>query len=76
MSDPITLVTAGLASFAHLNTLVKSFLETRDNAVNLEQVNALNSEIASKYVGYLALQQHISALLAENDELKNANCSF
>lgn len=76
MSDPITLAAAGLASFSHINNIVKTFFEARDRAINLEQVNALQSEIASIYAGYLALQQQAFALAAEKDNLKKEIASF
>lgn len=76
MADPIILASAGLASFSHLNTLVKSFFETRDRTINLEQVNALQSEIASIYAGYLALQQQCLSLIAEKDNLKKEIARF
>lgn len=76
MSEPITLISAGLTSFAHLNTLVKTFFEARDRTINLEQVNALQSEIASVYTGYLAMQQQYLSLVAEKDNLEKEIANF
>lgn len=76
MPDPMTITTAALASFNHANNLIKSILGVRDGLVNLEQINALQSEIASINTGYLALMQQNFSLLAEIETLKKEIARF
>lgn len=70
MLDPITLASSTLTSFSHANNLIKAIIDARDNLNNLEQWNALQSEIATIQTGYIALTQQNLSLLTEVNDLK------
>ncbi len=76
MTDPVTVTTAVLTSFAHANNILKAIIGVRDTVVNLEQVNELLAEINSIQSGYFSLLQQNTSMLTEIDNLKKEIAAF